>query len=207
VAERSVAEEPVRPPDPEEEALVRGLVAGETAAVSEFVQRTHGPVFAMACRLTSDPDLRQDWTHDVILRIVEELGRGRFVYRWPGCFWSWFRQRTHFLLLNQLTRQRKRDSREVGGDVMVAALDSLAGSGGGDPVADLERVEARAAVERCLARVSPESHEMALRLRLFDELSYERIAAEMEAPLNTVRSWIRRARIAMRECLARSLGE
>ena len=200
-------QEPTRPPDPEEEALVRGLLAREAPAVADFVQRTHRPVFAMACRLTTDPELRQDWTHDVILRILEELGRGNFVYRWPGCFWSWFRQRTHFLLLDQLTRQRKLAAREIGGDTMAAALESIAGSGGGDPAADLERAEARAAVERCLGRVSPESHERALRLRLFEELPYEQIAAEMEAPLNTVRSWIRRARIAMRECVARSLGE
>jgi RNA polymerase sigma-70 factor (ECF subfamily) len=173
--------------------------------VAAFVQRTHRPVFAMACRLTTDPDLRQDWTHDVILRVVEELGRGRFVYRWPGCFWSWFRQRAHFLLLNKLSRQRALAEREIGGNVMSAALESLAGSGGSNPAEDLERAEARAAVERCLERVSPESHARALRLRLFEELAYERIAAEMEAPLNTVRSWIRRGRIAMRECLAQSL--
>jgi RNA polymerase sigma-70 factor (ECF subfamily) len=202
-----VADETNRPPDPEEEALVRGLLAGDASAVTDFIQRTHRPVFAMACRLTPDADLRQDWTHDVILRILEELGRGTFVYRWPGCFWSWFRQRTHYLLLNCLTRQQRHGRREIGGDVMTAALESLAGSGGGDPAADLERAEARAAVERCLERVSPESHERALRLRLFDELAYERIAAEMEAPLNTVRSWIRRGRIALRECLSRSLGE
>ena len=200
-----MAEEPTRPPDREEEALVRGLLARDAAAVAELVRRAHRPIFAMACRLTSDADLRQDWTHDALLRIVEEMGRGTFVYQWPGCFWSWFRQRTHFFLLNQLSRQRKRAAREVGGDAMEAALDRLAGSGARDPQADLERAEARAAVEHCLGRIPQASHERALRLRLFAELPYERIADEMDAPLNTVRSWIRRARIAMRECLARKL--
>ncbi len=197
--------EATRTPDPDEEALVQGLLSGEARAVDDLLRRSHRPVFAMACRLTPDPDLRQDWTHDVLLRIVEEMGRGTFVYRWPGCFWSWFRQRAHFLFLNQLSRHRTRTSREIGGDTMEAALESLAGAGPRDPVADLERSEARAAIERCLGRIPQESHERALRLRLFEDLPYERIAEEMTAPLNTVRSWIRRARFAMRECLAHNL--
>jgi hypothetical protein len=63
----------------EERELVDGLLAGEPRAVSDFLERTHHPVFCMACRLTGDSDLRRDWAHTTLLGILEDLKRGRFV--------------------------------------------------------------------------------------------------------------------------------
>ena len=55
---------------------------------------------------------------------------------------------------------------------------------------------------RDLGKLPSEEQQRALRLLLLDEMDYEEIARAMAAQLNTVRSWIRRARIAVRECLS-----
>jgi RNA polymerase sigma-70 factor (ECF subfamily) len=200
------------PPDPEpaagadEARLVEGLIAREPGAVSAFLERTHHPVYWMACRLTRDPDRRRDWTHEVLLGILDDLARGRFVLRHPGGFWSWFRKRAHFRLIDEHRRLKRREAREtaVGEDEAAAAIESVAG--GEDPAETLARFEALSAVERCLERIGNPDHARALALRLLEDLSYEDVARGMAAPLNTVRAWIRRGRIALRRCLASALG-
>lgn len=194
------------PADERERRLAEGLARGDRAAVREFLDATHRPVYLMTARLTRDPDLRHDWTHDILLRIVEELGRGRFVYRWPGCFWSWFRQRSHFLLITLHHRHRRQEDRWTAGEVGEEIVARLALPGGTDPSRLIEGMEARAAIEACLDALDSEDHREALHLLLFQELSYQEIADRRRSALNTVRSWIRRARVAMRECLAGKYG-
>ncbi len=186
----------------QERRLVEGLCRRDPEQVQQFIRRTHGPVYAMACRLTSDPDERQDWTHDVLLRILDELSRGNFVYRWPGCFWSWFGQRSRFILLNLRRKQRDLQRRTVDGDPAEAELESLVGPHAEDPERVLENVAIRDALEACLQGLGNEEHRRALTLVLLEECSYEEVADAMDSPLNTIRSWIRRARIAVRQCMA-----
>ena len=197
----SLHDQAERAEDPAERALVEGLSRKDPAAITEFLESTHRPVFAMTCRLTADPELRQDWAHDVLLSILDELGRGRFVYRWPGCFWSWFQQRSRFLLLNLHQNERRRTGRNVSGEWAEEVIEGLEMPRSTNPERLLQGVEARGAIEDCMAKLPSEEQQRALRLLVLEEMAYEEIAEAMSAQLNTVRSWIRRARIAVRNCL------
>jgi len=193
---------PDGPPDRNEAALVAGLSSGDPAAVRDFLRRTHRQVYGMTARLTRDPDLRHDWTQDLLLKIVREMGRGRFVYRHPGCFWSWFKSRARFILLNQYHRHKTHTERWSDGEIGAALVEKMSMPPGTDPLGLLEKIEARRVVEACLAELDNEDHRRALHLILFQEQAYQEVADVMGATLNTVRSWIRRARIAMRRCVA-----
>lgn len=192
--------------DIDEEALAHGLARGDAAAVSSFLERTHRPVYAMALRLTTDPDLRHDWTHEILLKILDELGRGRFVYRHPGCFWAWFRTRCHFLLINLYHRHRQQQDRWTAGEIGQELIEKLPLASGADPLRLVEAVEARAVIENCLDSLASEDQRRALYLALCEDQPYQTIADEMGAVLNTVRSWIRRARVAIRRCVLSHYG-
>lgn len=185
--------------NPDQEAeMVRGLQTRRPDAIATFVDRSHRAVFALACNLGTDPEQRQDWTHSVLLQIIEELGRGVFVYRRPGGFWMWFRKRAYYLMLNQLNAHRARYRRERRCEDLEA-VHALPGSRAVDSPAEvLERTELRGLLEEGLARVDNPDQRRALWLLLDRGLSYQEIADEMGAELNTVRSWIRRGRAAMR---------
>lgn len=191
--------------DLDERELVDGLARGDLGAIDDFLSRTHHPVFIMSGRLVSDTDLRQDWTHDVLLGILDDLRLGRFVYRRPGSFWAWFRKRAYFRLLDAYRSHRVRQHREAGeasfDDTALASV-----TGGADPAIELERTELRAALEACLGTLSNARHRDALWHLLVEDLSYQGIAERMSTPLNTVRAWIRRGRLTLRECLATRLG-
>ncbi len=189
----------------DEPPLVAGLVAGDAATVRAFLENTHGPVYRMAGRLTRDPDTRRDWSHATLLGILEDVRAGRFVYRRPGSFWAWFRKRAYFRLLDEYRRVVRRAARErpverSADDEGARPATEPADPFAADPAAELERVELRAAIERCLEGIAHADQRRATALVL-EELAYEEIAAALGAPLNTVRTWIRRGRIALRRCL------
>lgn len=191
--------------DPEEEALARGLAGGDAESVRAFLVRTHDRVYLMACRLTPDVGQRRDWAHDTLLGVLDDMKRGRFEYRGAGSFWGWFRKRAWFRLLDRYRHTRRVNDREhpEGGTTDLEAI--RAAARGADPLQELLRVEMRAALEGCLAKLPNEDHRRALEMFLLAGMPYERIATSMHAPLNTVRAWIRRGRLAMRRCLAAAL--
>ena len=185
----------------DERALADALVRGDPARGAEFLERCHHAVYAQACRLVTDPDLRRDWTHDCLLRLLDDLARGKFTYRRPGSLWAWFRCRAWFLLLDSRRTHRRRAGFQLvdGESVLESALDPR------EPGRDLTRWEIADAVEHCLDRIDNVDQRQALRLLLFRELSYQDIADTTTAPLNTVRAWIRRGRLALRRCVAARL--
>jgi RNA polymerase sigma-70 factor (ECF subfamily) len=185
-----------------ESRLAQGLLRGDGAAQAAFVRQAHDAVYAFACRCTRDIDRRQDWTHDVILRLLDDLAGGAFEYRRPGALWAWFRKRAWFLVLEANRRQRVHDGREV-----ATPTDDLPERPASDDASRLaEDQEAALAVERCLDGLANRDHARVLRLRMTDDCSYEEIAAHLDAPVNTIRAWIRRGRVALRRCLVHRFG-
>ncbi len=185
----------------EEAAMVRGLQERDPDAIATFVDRGHRAVYALACRLSTDPDCRRDWTHTVLIRLIDEMARGVFVYRRAGGFWAWFRKRAYYLTLNQLGEHRALQAREVSPGEEMQAHDIEFPCDGPSPTEELERAEVRRLIEEGLALVENPDQRRALQLLLDQELSYQEIAEEMGAELNTVRSWIRRGRIVVRRFL------
>lgn len=187
----------------DERELVEGLRAQDPAARAEFFLRAHHATYAYAGRLTQDPDLRRDWTHDALLRLVSDVAGDRFVYRGPGSFWGWFRVRVPYLLLDSLRARRRLEAREDQGRGEEGEAPDPAGPD--DPSLDLERLEILHAIRTCLHSLSHPDQRRALDLLLYDDLTYEQIAEALRRPLNTVRTDIRRGRLALRECLVRRL--
>ena len=187
----------------DEQALAAGLLSAAPWARREFFVAAHDAVYAYACRLTRDADLRRDWTHDCLLRLAAEVAEGRFVYRRPGSFWAWFRIRAPFLVLDSLRARRRLESREI--MAQTDAEDAPDAPSTDDPRLDFERLEILHAVNACLEGLTNPDQRRILAMLLFEEMPYEEIAASVGRPLNTVRTDIRRGRLALRSCLARRL--
>ncbi len=57
-------------------------------------------------------------------------------------------------------------------------------------------------IDRCMAEL-PDDRAQAVRAAYVDGFSYEELAQRYNVPLNTMRTWLRRALISLRECLER----
>ena len=189
----------------DEAQLVAGLIANDRVWVERFIRGAHRAVFALAARLTRDPDSREEWTHLTLLGVLADVREGRFVLRHPGGFWSWFRKRAYFSTLDHCRRARRLGERKLQ-DADLSALPDLSAYGTGDPAREFERVELRADIERCLAGIANLDHRRSLHLLVLEDQPYDEVAAALKAPLNTVKTWIRRGRVALRECLSRRWG-
>ena len=70
-----------------------------------------------------------------------------------------------------------------------------------DPLAALESNQDATRLRACLARLEPERRR-AIGLAYTDGLSHGEIADRLGAPLGTVKAWIRRSLLTLRECLS-----
>lgn len=185
-----------------ERSLADGLVRGDLSARTEFVERCHHAVYVQACRLCQDPESRRDWAHDCLLHLLDDLAGGKFTYRHPGSLWAWFRQRAWFLLLeSRRTHRRRQAFQQPDGDALLDTVPAPC-----NPEHDLSRTEIADTVEHCLDRIVSVDQRQVLRLLLHQDLPYQDIADTVDAPLNTVRAWIRRGRLSLRRCVASRLG-
>lgn len=71
---------------------------------------------------------------------------------------------------------------------------------GVSPAQVVETAKDRTRLEHCLDRLEPQRRSL-IRAAFFDGLTYEELAARIEAPLGSIKSWIRRGLLQLRECL------
>ncbi|GGB69658.1 sigma-70 family RNA polymerase sigma factor [Blastomonas aquatica] len=71
-----------------------------------------------------------------------------------------------------------------------------------DPSADLAQSGERAQIFACLAELEP-ARAAAIRAGFYQGLTYPEIAEAMDKPVGTVKSWIRRGLMQLKECLSR----
>ena len=93
-----------------------------------------------------------------------------------------------------------RSSRDEAGDAPLDAAASVADDTPGPEAAAIARSEA-ARIGLCLGELEPERAQ-AVRGAYLEGWSYQELAERADVPLNTMRTWLRRSLIKLRECLS-----
>jgi len=73
---------------------------------------------------------------------------------------------------------------------------------GASPAADAERSAERGRLGECLGKLDARRRQL-IRVAFFEGATYEELAARVGSPLGSVKSWIRRGLLQLRECLER----
>jgi RNA polymerase sigma-70 factor (ECF subfamily) len=181
--------------DPDQ-ALAQRLARGEMGALQEAYERHGKRVQRLCLRLLGRRADAEDATQEVFLKLLERArsfdGRARFS--------TWLHRLTVNLCLHRMERERLRLARALPDE---GGLPDSSGS----PLESLSRTEAREALERLLARLTPE-HRSVLVLRELEGLSYQEIAEALAVPEGTVMSRLSRARAELvRLATTRPRGE
>jgi len=69
------------------------------------------------------------------------------------------------------------------------------------PLEENENQQSLSAINACLGDLSDEQRQCVL-LAYYEGLTHQELAERMDAPLGTVKSWIRRGLLRLRDCLA-----
>jgi len=118
-------------------------------------------------------------------------------YTSQGKFKAWLMQIARNRCLNRLQARRAREA------IMRGTGFRLVETVAADPdPAECAAADDREQVVRQAVSQLPDRQREAIALYAFEQMSYQDIAAVMEAPVNTVKTLIRRARIALAQALA-----
>ncbi len=176
--------------------------AGKEAAYRELLRRYERPVFSLIYRMVRDRALAEDLAQETFIKVLNALD----TYRPEFKFSSWVFKIANNSAIDQL-RRRELETLSLDGapdaktaeEVEATALQAVAG--GESPLAEMESRELGSEIEQAIARLRPE-YRTAILLRHVEGRSYEEIADVMDLPLGTVKTYIHRARLEVREHLA-----
>lgn len=163
-----------------DEELILEFQRGSREAFEELFERYREPIYGFFRRRLNDAPRAEELTQETFLAVIH--GRARYEPR------ASVRTYLYAIALKQLAAERRRKGRESNNP--VPAL---------DPVADTDR-DAVLWVRQAVMQLDSDAREV-LFLREYEQLSYAEISALLQIPLNTVRSRLFRARMALREFL------
>jgi RNA polymerase sigma-70 factor (ECF subfamily) len=173
---------------------------GDTVAFERLIRRHQKSVYRSALRLLRDRDEAEEIAQEAVVRAWENLHR----YRGDAPFAGWLSRIAIYLALNRL-RERKKFVRPDDEERHQAVLDRAEGRGL-TPLGELLKEEARAALAQAMAEL-PDEFRVPLSLRIYDEYTYEQIAAALDLPLGTVMSRLFRARERVAQRVRSLLGD
>jgi RNA polymerase sigma-70 factor (ECF subfamily) len=183
---------------PEERDGVLAALArdGDEEAIDTLVRRHLPAVLTLTQRIMGDRALAEDAAQETFVKAWRNLSK----YDDTKPFRPWVLQIARNTSLDLLRKRRNTTFTALSGDGAQQFEDTLADE---EPLPDevFERKELATEVGSALAQL-PERDRSVLTLRYEDQLPFEEIADVMSAPMNTVKSWHRRALAKMRDILA-----
>jgi RNA polymerase sigma factor (sigma-70 family) len=192
-------------------ALLARTALGDRAAFASLYERTSGHLFAVVLRIQRDRALAEDLLQEVYVNIWKAAG-GFDAARSQPLTWltsiarnraidSLRRANTQPMLLSTTRDDNDEDD---GPDAVERHADDAPG-----PLELLNAACDARELHRCMDDLSP-SQRQSVALAFYDGLSHAEVAEHLHEPLGTVKSWLRRALMALKQCLdaavAREVG-
>jgi RNA polymerase sigma-70 factor (ECF subfamily) len=174
---------------------------GREPAYRELIRRYERPVFSLVYRMVRDRELAEDLTQDTFIKVLSHIDKYRSEFK----FSSWLFKISNNVAIDHL-RRRQLDTVSMDGSPHATNLDLTEATSfelptqGETPLQELEARELGSEIERAIGRLRPE-YRACILLRHVEDKSYEEIAATLDLPLGTVKTYIHRARHELRKLL------
>src|ERR1017187_2501920 len=174
---------------------------GREDAFRELVRRYERPVFSLIFRMVRESATAEDLAQDTFIKVLNHIDK----YRPEFELSSWLFKIPNNVAIDHLRRRQiatisMSGSRRAGPAARVEAAPFDISSDDESALDEMESKELGSASEKAIARLRPEYRSCIL-LRHVEGRSYEEIAATLDLPLGTVKTYIHRARHQLRESL------
>ena len=177
--------------DPLAPAMAR-VAAGERDALRDLYDATRAKLFGVVLRILSDRGESEDVLQEVYLTVWRRAGAFDPA-RASAAAWL-----TAVARNRAIDRLRARPSRPHDGPEAAMRLPDP----GPGPEASLERSDEGRRLHACLEELRPEEAGT-IRTAFLEGVTYEALALRTGKPLGTVKSWVRRGLLRLRDCLER----
>ena len=181
--------------------LVSLAQEGREAAYRELIRRYERPVFSLIFRMVRDREISEDLAQDTFIKVLNHIDRYRPEFKLS----SWLFKIANNVAIDHL-RKRQIDTVSMDGSPHASSAAEIEATQleiAAQQETALEELEAKeigSAIERAIAALRPE-YRSCIMLRHVEGRSYEEIAAMLDLPLGTVKTYIHRARHQLREAL------
>ena len=185
-------------PDADVAALAK---EGREPAFRELVRRYERPVFSLIFRMVRDRELAEDLAQDTFIKVLNNIDRYRPEFKLS----SWLFKIANTVTIDHLRKRQLATVSLDGSPHAQTAAEAQATSldvesRGESALEASESRELGSAIEQAIGKLRPEYRSCIL-LRHVEGRSYEEIAATLDLPLGTVKTYIHRARHELREAL------
>jgi RNA polymerase sigma-70 factor (ECF subfamily) len=185
-------------PDADVAALAK---EGREPAFRELVRRYERPVFSLIFRMVRDREMAEDLAQDTFIKVLNNIDRYRPEFKLS----SWLFKIANNVTIDHLRRRQLATVSLDGSPHAATAAEAQATSldvesRGQSALEAIESRELGSAIEQAIGNLRPEYRSCIL-LRHVEGRSYEEIAATLDLPLGTVKTYIHRARHELREAL------
>jgi RNA polymerase sigma-70 factor (ECF subfamily) len=185
------------------EALIASAAQGDHASFQQIYERTHTHLFGLAVRMLGQGHAAEDVLQEAYVSIWKNAASFRNEINGQSiAAMTWLIAIVRNKALDALrTRVRRKeselpDSGELDQDE-IAATTSLAPSA----MQLLEQATQVLHIDGCMKALDG-SHRQTLALAYYQGLSHSEVAAQMGAPLGSVKAWIRRGLEKLKSCLS-----
>jgi RNA polymerase sigma factor (sigma-70 family) len=166
------------------------IAAGEREALRQLYDATSAKLFGVCLRILSDREESEDVLQDVYVTIWRRADR------FDGA------RASVMTWVSTIARNRAIDRLRARGPMAYAEqvddLEIADGAVGAEAL--LEAADDSNRLKACLGELDDRT-ETVIRTAFFEGVTYEALARRMDAPLGTVKSWIRRGLAKLKGCL------
>ena len=185
------------------QGLIANAARGDHTAFSRVYERTHAHLFGVALRVVGERQAAEDALQEAYVSIWKHAASYRSdVEGQPIQAMTWLIAIVRNKALDAL-RVRNRTRTTSFEDFPNTSPDTLEEHSDQAPSAMqlLERATQAISIEQCLMVLNG-SHRQCLALAYYQGMSHTEVAEQMDAPLGSVKAWIRRALAKLKVCLA-----
>ncbi len=177
------------------EAALAACASGEQQALHRIYQHESRRLLGVALRIVRDRALAEDVLHDAFMNVWTKAASFDAT-RGSGRGWI------HTLVRNQALSVVRTSGREVSVDEeMIEAIEGEAVANAA-PMAEAFEISADIGrLDECLHRLDVTKRN-SIMLAYLDGCSHSEIAKRLNAPLGSVKAWIKRGLLSLRECMA-----
>ncbi len=171
-------------------ALLAAIAGGDREALRLVYERQSARLFGIAQAILRDREAAADALQDAFLRVAARAGQFDATRGEASAWLAGIVRHAALDLARRRGRELPTDDPGLGDQPVPAeALETVAANAEGRRLRD------------CLAALD-EKNRRAILLAFVHGLSHAQVAARLDLPLGTVKAWIRRGLLQLRECLA-----
>lgn len=184
-----------------DQQIVAWAQDGEEFAFRELVRRYQRPVFSLIYRMVRDREIAEDLAQETFVKVLNAIDS----YRPEHKFSSWIFKIANNAAIDHL-RRREPDLLSLDGAPDAVSVERQEATAlqarhlGESPLDELEARELGSHIEAAISGLRPE-YRACILLRHVEGRAYEEIAAILDLPLGTVKTYIHRARAELRDAL------